>query len=64
MVLVELAEFDGTKIGVPDPIVDLLEADPFAFEDAADVDPGGAPANAGVGGDSAHLELGRIFDGR
>jgi hypothetical protein len=48
--LAQAAEAHRPKVDVPDPVVDLLQADVFADADRGDVDPPAAPPNAAVGG--------------
>src|SRR5439155_884663 len=43
MALAQTAEAQRPKVDVPDPVVDLLEADVFADADRGDVDPAAVP---------------------
>jgi hypothetical protein len=53
---VEAAEFEWSKIDVPDSVVDLLEAQVLADTHDADVDASAVPADAAIGADVADLE--------
>ena len=58
----ELSEPHRADVEVPQPIVDLLEADVWLAEHMADVDPGAAPADAAVAADAANLEVVGVID--
>ena len=61
---VEPAERDGPEGDGPDIGGDLFfETDVLAAEEMADVDPGGVPADASVGGDLSDLEVSWILQG-
>src|SRR6266852_6809633 len=62
--LAQPAEPQRPKVDVPDPVVDLLEADVFADADRRDVDPAAVPANAAIGADIPHLEPIRVLERR
>src|SRR6266478_1474301 len=64
MALAQTAEAQRPKVDVPDPVVDLLEADVFADADRGDVDPAAVPAHASIGADVPHLEPIRVLEGR
>ena len=48
---VKPTEGDRAEVDGPDIVGDLLEANVFAAEQMRDVDPGGVPSDAAVGGD-------------
>ena len=60
---VKPAERDGAEGDGPDVVGDLFEPDVLAGEEMADVDPGGMPPDASVGGDLTELEVSRILGG-
>ena len=57
---VKPTEGDGAEVDGPDIVGDLLEANVFAGEQMRDVDPGGVPSDAAVGGDLTGLEVGGV----
>jgi hypothetical protein len=66
--LVETAYFQGTKIHIPDSIVDFLQPNIFACTNGRNLDPVGAPTNSSAGIDVTGLipigiDEGRIFRG-
>src|SRR6266702_4294341 len=64
MALAQTAEAQRPKVDVPDPVVDLLEADVFADADRGDVDPAAVPPHAPVGADVPDFEAVRVLEGR
>src|SRR5437667_2780007 len=62
--LAQAAEAQWPKVHIPDPVVDLLEADVFADANRGDVDPATVPPNAPVGADIPHLESIRVLQWR
>ena len=60
---VEPAERDGPEGDGPDVGGDLFETDVLAAEEMADVDPGGVPPDASIGGDLSDLEVSWILQG-
>src|SRR5256886_10265708 len=64
MALTQTAEAQRPKVDVPDPVVDLLEADVFADADRGDVDPAAVPPHAPVGADVPDFEAVRGLQGR
>src|SRR2546428_11454348 len=64
MALAQTAEAQRPKVDVPDPVVDLLEADVFADADRGDVDPAAVPPPAPRGADVPGLEAVRGPEGR
>src|SRR5881628_3863897 len=64
MALAQTAEAQRPKVDVPDPVIDLLEADVFADANRGNVDPAAVPANAAIGADVPHLESIRVFERR
>src|SRR5436309_2558907 len=62
--LVQAAEAQWPKVHIPDPVIDLLEADVFADANRGDVDPATVPPNAPVGADIPHLESIRVLEWR
>jgi hypothetical protein len=56
----EPAEGDGPERDLPDIVVDFFETDVLAAQEVADVDPGGVPSDAAVGGDLPDLEVDRV----
>jgi hypothetical protein len=49
-------ELECAEVDVPDPVVDLLEADVFPDADSRDVHPAAVPADAAIGAEVAVLE--------
>src|SRR3989454_6723290 len=63
MALAQTAEAQRPKVDVPDPVVDLLEADVFADADRGDVDPAAVPPHAPAGADVPDFEAVRGLEG-
>ena len=61
--LIEPAEVDGTVEDGPDVLGDLFKADEGVFEQAADEDLPTLPAERGIAGDAAELEVSRVLQG-
>jgi hypothetical protein len=61
---VEAPGLQRSKAQIPFPVVDLDEADHFAAEHVADVDPLRLPADPAVGADDARLEVRGVLEGR
>lgn len=61
---IHATELERSKVDVPDPVVNFLEADVLAGEGVSDADPVLLPATAAVATDEAHLEVAGILDCR
>ena len=61
---VKAAQAERAEVHVPQSIVDLVQADVFAREDVAHVDPCVMPANAAVVADAPHFVVGGILERR
>lgn len=61
---VEAAEAQGTKVDVPEPVDNLLEANVLSDADGGHVHPAAIPANAAVSADVADFESIGILEGR
>jgi len=59
-----LSEFHGAEVEIPEPIIDLFEADVLFAENMTDVDPGTVPTDAAVTADEPDFEVAGIIDRR
>ncbi len=59
----ESTEPDRTEVDVEEAVVNLLETDVMACEEAADGDALGVPTDATVGTDETSLEVAWVCDG-
>ena len=56
------AEFHGSKVQIPLAVVDLFEADVFARDDMADIDPVVLPADAAIRADQADFKMPGVLE--
>jgi hypothetical protein len=62
--LQETAEFEGSKVDVPDSIIDFLQTNVITGTNGGNIDSVVLPADTAIGADIAHFKAIRIFQGR
>lgn len=64
VLFIQSSEVEGSKIHVPESVVDFFKTDVFLGKDVADIDPVGVPSNPAVMADESDLEVGRVLERR